>query len=913
MKSANSAFNFWGFCERLLFIGLCGLLPIQLGLIWFSTFKQPVRLPDVVASFVTNQISKEGLHLQTRSLWIQPDLDVAADDVSIEFDGISGEMVTAKHLEVGISFLGLLSGHTMPHRLSIQGGQVWCPASLSRLGQKNLLISEIDGDFHREGRWILTPGFILRSGATIATIEGEVPVTLFDFKNTQPADLAVLRAQISSSLRGLEQFIDVTKQAGGASLHLHAEGLSDDGAQITLSGQLGNQKGDSDLGLFQAHELTFLGEIKLNRSSDLVNWSLTGTGNNLKYKNLQIENLSLELIGSQDWMPTHGEMVGSNASLPGLPNLQLSVDLASTATSAGERPRLLVSYQLHSPSSFIDGKVLEMPQGWNNEKGLGELVCRIDYAQLSTAELKKVPFIQDALTKSQINCEGIIGLRDATVYFNNELKRGSGWISFSGLETRGLSASRISRQKNSPLLAFVDYNQERLPYALQVRELQLATIQGEIDWALTPAASFDLRLHGDLLPGALDEILGSWWTDLWTRLQTPGTLNTTIDVSGQLQPPQFTVSGVVHLAEFDFQKIPFQSGDIQIHSDASGVQIGLQRLKGRSPEDVGALAGSLTWNNKKSGTESGPYVELTGNLAPWVLAKAASEELSNKLKGIQLPDSRQISVRAKPGPKGLEIEAEISCIPDFTTFGIPSRNLLCKIENKNGATSIRTTLGIAEGLGSLSILGEPDHDSKISIALKDCDSNLIARGLGYTKIPPPKKNTPKDATRFNFNLDGTINLQAPEQIRCLGSFEIANPEIKKIRILGGLSSVLEAIGIGATTYELTQLTGQFGCINGRAYFPDILISGPQSQLTLAGEVDLANSTVDFAGVFNIPQKENSFIPNPFNLNRTIADNTRISIKGPISDLKTSATPSLFFLHKLFKRIGLGKIPSELTE
>jgi hypothetical protein len=912
MKSAGTAFNFRGFCEKLVIIGLSCLLPFQLGLIWFSTFKQPVRLPDRVASFVTKQISKEGLHLQARSLWIQPDLDIAADDVSIEFDGISGEMVTAQHLEVGISFLGLLRGYTMPHRLSIQGGQVWCPASLSRLGQKNLLISEIDGDFHREGRWILTPGFILRSGSTMATIEGEVPVTLFDFKNTEAADLAALRAQIGASLRSLEQFIEVTKQAGGASLHLHAEGLPDDGSQITLSGQLGNQKGDSDLGLLQAHEFTFLGKLKLSRSCDLVHWSLTGTSNNLKYKNLQIENLSLELNGAQDWMPTHGQIVGSNASLPELPNLQLSIDLASAA-AANEPARLAVRYQIHSPDSFIDGKILEMPKGWNNEKGLGELVCRIDYAQLSTAELKKVPFLQAALTNSQVACNGVIGLRDATFYFNNELKRGSGWISFSGLETRGLSAARISRQENSPLLAFVDYHQERQPYALQVRELQLATIQGELDWALTPAAPFSLRLRGDLLPGSLNEILGSWWTDLWSRLQTPGALTTTIDVSGQLQPPQFTVSGVVHLAEFDFQKIPFQSGDIKINSEASGIQIGLQRLKGRGTEDAGSLDGSLTWNNKTVASESGPFVELNGNLAPWILAKVVSEELSTKLKGLQLPDSRQITVRAKPGPKELEVEAEVSCITDFTTFGIPSRNLLCKIQNKNGATTIRTTLGIAEGLGSLSLLGEPEHDSKISIALKDCDSNLIARGLGYTKIPAPKKGTPKEATRFNFNLDGTINLQSPELIRCLGSFEIANPEIKKIRILGGLSTVLEAIGIGATTYELTQMTGQFGCINGRAYFPDILISGPQSKLTLAGEVDLASSSVDFAGVFNIPQKENSFIPNPFNLNRTIADNTRISIKGPISDLKTSATPSVFFLHKLFKRIGLGKIPSELTE
>ena len=172
MNSARPAFNFGSFFQRLIFVGLCFLLPLQLGLLWFSTFKQPVRLPDFMAAFVSSQISKEGINLQTRSLWIQPDLDIAADDVSLEFSGISGEMITAKHFEVGISFLGLISGRTMPHRLSIQGGQVWCPAALSQFGQKTLLIAEIDGDFHREGVEIAGEDLAGGSGANGDQTEG---------------------------------------------------------------------------------------------------------------------------------------------------------------------------------------------------------------------------------------------------------------------------------------------------------------------------------------------------------------------------------------------------------------------------------------------------------------------------------------------------------------------------------------------------------------------------------------------------------------------------------------------------------------------------------------------------------------------------------------------------------------------
>lgn len=136
------------------------------------------------------------------------------------------------------------------------------------------------------------------------------------------------------------------------------------------------------------------------------------------------------------------------------------------------------------------------------------MAFRIDHAQLSLAELKKIPAVEAALTKNCVSGDGIIGIDDATLYFKNELKRGSGWISFSGLEARGLSANRITKQKNSPLLAFVDYNLERQPYALQLREIQLATVRGELDWALTSESAFGIRVRGDLLPGALDEVLG---------------------------------------------------------------------------------------------------------------------------------------------------------------------------------------------------------------------------------------------------------------------------------------------------------------------------------------------------------------------------------------------------------------------
>ncbi|NBQ43923.1 MAG: hypothetical protein EBU23_16025, partial [Mycobacteriaceae bacterium] len=102
--------------------------------------------------------------------------------------------------------------------------------------------------------------------------------------------------------------------------------------------------------------------------------------------------------------------------------------------------------------------------------------------------------------------------------------------------------------------------------------------------------------------------------------------------------------------------------------------------------------------------------------------------------------------------------------------------------------------------------------------------------------------------------DAAVDVTLPVQRDFRGRYSLTDPELKKVRVLGGISNVLEAIGIGAMTYELNQAKGSFGCLEGRAYLPDLTITGPQSRLDLAGEIDLQASTLDFEGDFSLPRK-----------------------------------------------------------
>ena len=185
--------------------------------------------------------------------------------------------------------------------------------------------------------------------------------------------------------------------------------------------------------------------------------------------------------------------------------------------------------------------------------------------------------------------------------------------------------------------------------------------------------------------------------------------------------------------------------------------------------------------------------------------------------------------------------------------------------------------------------------------------------------PKPKDATPKAdaksvaAGKLDLDFAGHLDLEKPRQLKGLGHYSLADPELKKVRLLGDISKVLEALGVGATTYELSQAKGTFGCVGGRAYFPDLAITGPQARLDLAGEIDLQTSTLDFEGDFSLPRKQGFNPLDLLNLNRALIGLTKIKLKGPISKPETSAIPTLKDIIKPQKNSNLGKIPDGIQE
>ena len=135
MSEERSTSRFKKIVRRLGTTILVILLLFQLLILWVANNQIPVRLPESVSQIILHQAAQEGIKLQARNFWIQPDLSLAVDDITVEIEGITGEVFTAERVEFQISPSNLFFLKISPQRFNLRGGKIICPASISQIGR----------------------------------------------------------------------------------------------------------------------------------------------------------------------------------------------------------------------------------------------------------------------------------------------------------------------------------------------------------------------------------------------------------------------------------------------------------------------------------------------------------------------------------------------------------------------------------------------------------------------------------------------------------------------------------------------------------------------------------------------------------------------------------------------------------
>lgn len=918
MSTAPAVTPFRRFLRGLFFTGLSLLLPVQLGLLWLASLDAPVQLPTTFTDGLTERLASQGLRLQARAFWLLPDQSLAADDLRLEVNGVTGEVFTAERIEIGVSLPELLAGHVSATRVRVRGGKLWCPAAISRFGQSRLLAEDIRLESRREGRWLMVPSLLARSGKFVAAFHGELPSALLHSSaaasSVNPVETTAER--VAHALRLLEDILLVAERSGGASLSFEAKGNARGGAQLAGHALLGNDWTQEGLGLIQARELLALGTAEIDGQGRLETWRTQMTAKNLSFRTLQAGELSLLLEGTKNLAETQGRLALENVAVGTFAGLQVRTTLTRTVNPAGQAG-LRARFRAATALSSLEGFAFWTPATQANETDA--LLIQMPTGSLAATDLlSAAPFLEAPFAQADLGLKSALGLADLEIRRVGANWHARGEISCSGLDVMGLSSAAIAPRRNLPLLTRFSYESERTPYALQLRDLRLASVHGEADCSLDPGGPFVLRLQGDLQPACLDRLLGDWWVELWKLFVPTEQPYATIEVASHWGDHSSEVQGRVRLNNFTLRGAPFRSVNILVQADSKGTNIGLEQLKGGKAEADGSLDGTVTWDWSKPKTQQGPYIELQGNMQPWIAGTCASAEVGEALRRLRLAADQKLKLVISPQADALAVTAQVQNPGPFTAWGVASRGLVLEVQSRADYLNIKAGLALADGHAELTILGDPLKSAVLRLQLKDCDPEKVAKVMEQWEPAPatgPAAPAGPAASRGKLDLNflGTINLQAPRLLKGRGDFELFNPELKRVRVLGGISSLLESIGIKSTSYDLTNARGTFGCIAGRAYFPDLTIKGSDALLSLTGEVDLQAATLAFEGDFSLPPKEGFNPLEILNFNRALISLSRIRINGPFAKPDVRTIPKLSDLFKSNKDSKLGKIPPSLLE
>lgn len=920
MSSAPAATPLRRFLRGLFITGLSLLLPFQIVLLWFASLDAPVKLPASIASSLTERLAAQGLQLQAREFWLLPDQSLAVDDLTLEVSGVTGEIFTAERVEIGVSFPELLAGRVSVQRVRVRGGKLWCPAAVSRFGQSRVLAEDIRLESRREGRWLMVPSCLARSGKFVAAFHGELPSALLNPSAPAPNSGATpsLATQVAASLRLIEDILLIAERSGGASLSLEAQGTSRGGAQLAGHAVIGNDWSQEGLGLIQARELLVRGTAELDALGQLQTWRTQMAAKKIACRNIRAGELALVLEGTQRLAETQGRLILEQVAIDTFSGLQVQATLTRTQNAAG-RAGLGARFRAATSDSRMEGLAGWTPAALATEPD--EFSLQIPTGHLAASDLlRAAPFLEAPFAQADIGFTSGLNLADLEIRRVGANWQALGEVSCSGLEAMGLSAAAIAPQRNLPLVTRFSYQTERTPYPLQLRDLRLASVTGEADCSLDAGGPFVLRLRGELQPACLDRLLGPWWIELWKLLELKARPYATIDVASHWGDASSEVHGRVRLADFTFRGAPFRSVEVIVQSAGQKTFIGLEHLQGGTIATDGSLDGSLTWDWSKPAAEAGPYLRLHGNLQPWIAGRCASAELAETLRNLRLSGEHSLALEISPRAGALAVVAHVKNPGPFTAWGIASRGLVLDVTSHAEHLGIKAELALADGQATLSILGNPLKDAALRLQLQGCDPVKVAKVMeqwepaaapGTAPVTPP--SPPVSRGKLDLYFLGAINLQAPRLLKGRGEFVLSDPELKRVRILGGISNLLETIGVKSTSYDLTEAQGTFGCIAGRAYFPDLIIKGADARLALTGEVDLLTATLEFEGDFTLPQKEGFNPLEIFNLNRALISLSRIRVNGPLAKPEISTLPKLSDLLKSNKDSKLGKIPLAVLE
>ncbi len=869
------------------------LLPCQLALLWLAKTDRAIQLPDGLNTKIVAALAERGVRFQARTLRLNPDRSLRAEDVTVGFDGAGDGVITAERVDLRLSLVALAGGEVVPTGLMVRGAKISVPAALSSDGRSRTIVEHADCDMAMEGRWLVLRTLRLRTREMTAFVSGETPASAFATAGGAGG------GSLPAALRTAEEWVRKAEEWGLRSVELRLGGHGDGGADLRFRALAEPSFSPRETADLRFEGLRVVASARVAPGAKLVSWAAEATADCATLRQTggawSLNEVSVAASPGSGADEVRFVARCAEALAPGWPAVRGEL-VSRIGTRTGTA---LTDFVVRSAGSRIEGSVRTTGRAWEE--------VHVRRADLSAVEILSHQPAKKALAEAGVELnEGVI-LRDVRLTRSDGRTQATGAADISGFSALGLSSVSILPGAALPVSARFDYASGRGDKPLKLTDLRLASVIGEAEMSLRAGGPFSLHLRGELAPACLDRVLGRWWTDLWSLFKARRHPFAQIDVDGEWTKAGARTVGRVKLEDFEFMGAPFRSVEVAVDAGADHTTIGLERLSGGSSPADGSVDGQVVWNWRLPPKEAGPHVDVSGDLAPWVAARCAGKEFGESLKGLKLPAGRRLRVVVKPGMNAPDVAAELSAPGETDAWGLPLIDLKARTVGAGAEMGILSDFSIAGGKAHLNVTGDVLSRPKIDLKITDAGPHALMAAL------EGGKGVPREEARLDLDFKGSLELAKPRHLKGTGTYRLQDPNLKKVRLLGGVSGLLEDLGVDFTTYELSEAKGTFGCIAGKAYFPDMTVTGAQAMLNLAGEAHLETGVLDFIGDFSLIDEGGVSLIGLINPNRALISLTKIRVKGTFSEPNTSAIPRLSDIVKIRDDNDLGKIPPSVTE
>lgn len=874
---------------------------VQGALVYFLWPDGEIELSPHWLDKVNDQLAKEGLSFKAEQLRFDLRGFIAVRDVTLGFTDGEAEAFSADRILVGFQPWELLIGRFRVDELRILGGEMDCPGMLSPTGVRERVLKNITlrselvgGNWNIDILNMETAGFRL-------SMNGQVPSALLrDKKQTDKKDKTDLEPAFQELCRSILETEEKTKNLESPLIliELEAKTRQSLGIHATFQSLGYSLPNGAQVGANLVQAKLTLGNDWLLRASEPAMAFMTDLNWPGYFKSKTAEMLVTLNSGHKGVleMPENATLFLHTMQAQGL-----SFDGALAIIDFTQMPLLSIHAGLKHEINWMEcyGQL-------NTDKKSGSLHLngRWDPGFIlgSTAfsEMKELPQIRFT---ERPHFRAHVSLAEGWKHERTWLQLDSGPAQYEKLKVESLFTNAIL-----------------LPDSLTLTDMHVRTADYAVSGSYTQnlqTNDYRFLINGTVQPLDISFIVDEeWWDELWKEFSFDKMLpEASLDLGGRYGggPAHKVMFCKAKLPACVYQGVPLTGASAYIWQKDMRLDIMDLHIESKR----GTTLGNLHWQYVPKG-EDRLYLSFTAasTMQPRELATLIGPEAEpygelftsgtpplTKAAGlIYGKDSDQA------GDLYLNIYANFSekTLFDDITFGKVALQAL----SKPGTVTIDDISAKLAGgaLSGSALLTDHGEVQKLDLELELKDASLY--GL-FTDIPPLKEvrieseeqdNTQTDKSSngdekpltakekfagvLNINFKGSGIMGQLDSFEGAGKLYLRQAHLGRLHLFGGLSRLLDGLGIGFGTVDFTSAKSAYTIQSASLHLPKAEIFGPTARIDANGYYQISQDQLDFIlslyplGGISVP-----VVSQVLSVLNPISNTIEVQLKGQLSDPK----------------------------